>query len=63
MKKSAAIAHFGSESNLAKALGITRAAVNQWPDDVPRLRAFELEKLTEGKLKRLDQADLACKAA
>ena len=51
MRKLEAISHFGNATNLAKALGINSSAVYQWPDEVPRLRAFEIERITNGELK------------
>jgi DNA-binding transcriptional regulator YdaS (Cro superfamily) len=51
MKTKAAISYFGSKSQLAKSLGVTKGAVSQWPDDVPELRAYQIERLTNGKLK------------
>lgn len=38
---------------VAKALGITRVAVNLWPDDglIPELRARQLHEITNGKLR------------
>ncbi|MEG3753119.1 Cro/CI family transcriptional regulator [Psychromonas arctica] len=51
MKKAVAIKFFGSGANLAKALKINSSAVYQWPEVIPRLRAFEIERLTKGKLK------------
>jgi DNA-binding transcriptional regulator YdaS (Cro superfamily) len=61
MKKQIAVDHFKGKSNLAKALGISPASVSQWPDDVPELRAYQIERLTKGKLKadlpRLQQAN------
>ncbi|WP_392342708.1 Cro/CI family transcriptional regulator [uncultured Shewanella sp.] len=60
MKKQIAVDHFKGKSNLAKALGISPASVSQWPDDVPELRAYQIERLTEGALKadipQLEQA-------
>ncbi|MCX7132505.1 Cro/CI family transcriptional regulator [Aeromonas sp.] len=52
MKKADAIAHFGSAAELARALGITEAAVSRWGEDVPscRGRAHQIEVLTGGKL-------------
>tara|TARA_R110002033_G_scaffold102085_2_gene150058 strand:- start:17 stop:202 length:186 start_codon:yes stop_codon:yes gene_type:complete len=61
MKTKDAILYFGSKSQLAKNLGLTKSAVSQWPDDVPELRAYQIERLTKGKLKadlpRLQQAN------
>ncbi len=44
------IKHFGSGVALAKALGITPAAVYQW-ETIPPRRALEIEKLTNGLFK------------
>jgi DNA-binding transcriptional regulator YdaS (Cro superfamily) len=38
MTKQQAIAMFGSGAKLARALGITRGAVSQWPDDLDQDR-------------------------
>jgi DNA-binding transcriptional regulator YdaS (Cro superfamily) len=51
MKKELAVQYFKGKSKLAKALGISPASVSQWPDDVPQLRAYQIERLTKGKLK------------
>lgn len=51
MKKKSVIAHYGSVTAIAKALDITTAAVAKWEDIIPKGRAYELEKLTKGKLK------------
>jgi DNA-binding transcriptional regulator YdaS (Cro superfamily) len=50
MKTQDAIAHFGSASKLANAVGISRAAVSQWGVYVPPATAALLEKLTNGQL-------------
>lgn len=50
MTKSQAIKHFGSISALAKALGVTYEAVRQWAD-VPELRQYQIERITNGALK------------
>ncbi|MEH6814549.1 MAG: Cro/CI family transcriptional regulator [Motiliproteus sp.] len=55
MKKLDAIKHFGSPSKLAKALDIHPASVSQWGDEIPQLRAYQLERLTGGVLKADDQ--------
>lgn len=36
MKRETAIAAFGGVAKLAAALGITRQAIYQWPDDLPQ---------------------------
>jgi hypothetical protein len=51
MLKSEAIKHFGSRGKLARALGITRQSVQGWAEQIPWNRAFELERLTGGKLR------------
>ncbi|MER2492339.1 Cro/CI family transcriptional regulator [Catenovulum sediminis] len=51
MKKSDAIAYFGTQKKLADALGISQPAVAYWGEEVPQLQAYRLEKITNGKLK------------
>ena len=51
MKKKEVIDYFGSQSATAKALGITRQAVNQWPEMVPPAIAEAIERLSNGALK------------
>jgi len=51
MKKSDVISYFGTITEAAKALGLTKSAISQWPAEIPKLRAFEIERLTKGKLK------------
>lgn len=43
--------YFGTQAKVAEVLGISQASVSQWGDNVPKLRQFELERLTEGELK------------
>lgn len=51
------IDQFGSASNMARALGVTRGAVTQWGiDGLPSKQAIEIEKLTGGKFKAVDIA-------
>lgn len=55
--KARAIAEFGSATALARELGITAQAVQQWPDGpIPRLRQYELRDRYPG---RFDGAALA----
>jgi transcriptional repressor of cell division inhibition gene dicB len=52
MLKAAVLAHFdNSPVTVARALGITRSAVNQWPDLVPLKSALRLQAVTNGALK------------
>lgn len=51
MRKSDAIQHFGTGAALARALGIGKAFISKWPDDVPQRYAYEIERLTGGELK------------
>lgn len=47
--------YFGNQSNLARRLGISPAAITQWiVDGVPPARAIEIEKMTSGKFKAVD---------
>lgn len=54
MKTSMAIDHFETATALAKALGITKSSVSQWGEHVPPLRAYQLERITNGQLKADD---------
>ena len=51
MKTQDAIKYYGSQSALARAVGVTRAAVNAWGDEMPIGRQFQIEVLTSGALK------------
>lgn len=51
MKKVDVISYFGSVGNVAKALGISHASVSGWGEVIPKGRAFEIQALTEMKLK------------
>ncbi|MBE0471206.1 MAG: helix-turn-helix domain-containing protein [Methyloprofundus sp.] len=51
----AVIKHFGSQAELARRLGVDRAAVNQWMQTgLPARRAVEIEKLTNGQFRAVD---------
>jgi transcriptional repressor of cell division inhibition gene dicB len=39
MTKQEAISLFGNGASLARALGITRSAISQWPDDLDQPRS------------------------
>ena len=51
MRKSLVYRHFKSLQAIASALGITKSAVSQWPEVIPKGAAYELEWFTKGKLK------------
>lgn len=51
MKTEDAVRHFGTKSALARALGITKASLTSWRERVPALRAWQLSRITAGKLK------------
>lgn len=51
MKTAAAIEAFGSVKALADALEVSPQAIYQWGEEVPDGRDFQIEVLTEGKLK------------
>ena len=51
MRTKDAILHFGNKLKLAQALEISKSAISQWGDEVPELRAYQIERLTGGKLK------------
>lgn len=49
------ISHFGTQANLARALGVSRVAVTQWKTDgIPANQAIEIERITGGKFKAVD---------
>jgi transcriptional repressor of cell division inhibition gene dicB len=58
MKKAVVISHFGGVTETAKALNIKSQAVSQWPDDVPMLRAYQIEKITSGALQAEQKEDV-----
>ncbi len=43
--------YYGSMAAAARALGRTRGAIQQWPEDLPARVQFEIEGRTKGKLK------------
>lgn len=51
MNKLTAIDFYGTQRNLARALGISESSVSQWPELIPKGAALELEKITNGALK------------
>jgi hypothetical protein len=51
MLKKSVLDYFGGPSKTAQFLGLTHVAVIRWEEIIPKGRAYELEKLTKGKLK------------
>lgn len=49
IKTADAIKEFGDPLRLAAALGITRAAIYQWGETVPALRAYQIQELRRRK--------------
>jgi len=50
------VEHFGSQSELARALGIDRANVSMWIANrtVPSVHAINIERLTKGKFRAVE---------
>lgn len=55
MRKQDVIDHFGDGPKTAEALEITKQAVQGWGEIVPRGIAYEVEVITDGKL-RVDRS-------
>ena len=51
VKKADVINYFGSAAELARKLNISEAAISQWGESIPQVRAYQIEVLTGGKLK------------
>lgn len=51
MNKSDVVRHFGSQAEVARALGISPGAVWQWAEDLPEDRQAQIELLTGGRIK------------
>ena len=63
MKKETVLRHFNRKvSKLCQVLSITRQAVSQWPDIVPKGIAYELQVKTRGRLKVDERMYLRLKA-
>lgn len=67
MRKDDVVEYFGDQTKLARAIGITAAAVSQWPALVPksrrtsiRLAMRELANELEAEAKRLRRAAKEC---
>lgn len=51
MRRTDVIQHYGTQTAIAKALGIGKAFVSKWGEEVPQRYAYEIERLTNGALK------------
>jgi DNA-binding transcriptional regulator YdaS (Cro superfamily) len=51
MRKSDVLLFFKNGSKTARALGITKSAVSQWPDTIPEAMAYRAQAASKGKLK------------
>ena len=59
MKKQDVIEYYGTMAAAARALGVKRQAVHQWPDEVPLGRAYQLQVITNGELRVQDERSAA----
>lgn len=57
MTKDQAVAHFGTQTLLAKALGLTQGTISLWPDYPPPIRQLQIERLTGGALRAEPDCD------
>lgn len=51
LRKDEVVEYFGSQRAVAEALGVSEQAISKWTEFVPRGRAWQLELMTNGKLK------------
>lgn len=52
MRKVDVLAHYENNgAAVARAIGVTRSAVQQWPEVIPEAMAYRLERATDGALK------------
>ena len=59
MTKSDVLNFFKTQQGVAKAMTnagfpISQAAVSKWPETIPPLRAYQIERITKGELKADD---------
>jgi transcriptional repressor of cell division inhibition gene dicB len=57
MTKDEAVAHFGTQVLLARALGMSQGSVSLWGERPPEIRQLQIEALTGGKLKAGPECD------
>lgn len=46
-----AIKYFGTESEIARSLGVKPPSVSEWKDGIPIGRQYQIELATKGRLK------------
>nr|DAE10034.1 MAG TPA: DNA-binding transcriptional regulator [Siphoviridae sp. ct4sp3] len=51
MRKQDVIKFFGGVCKTAAVLGIKHPSVSEWPEVIPEGRAYQIEKITKGKLR------------
>lgn len=51
MDKAKVVEFFGSQKAMAKKLRTSQPSISKWGDDIPELRKFQIEVLTEGAFK------------
>lgn len=51
MKVKDAIERYGSKAEIARILGIARQSINNWGDDVPPLRVYQLKEKENANVK------------
>ena len=57
MTKDQAVEHFGTQVQLAQALGMSQGSVSLWGTFPPALRQLQLEALTSGTLRAEPDCD------
>lgn len=50
MLKKTALEHFGTAAELARAIGRTPQAIDEWPEVVPEGMAYKIQVITGGKV-------------
>lgn len=56
MKTQEAAEFFGGKKKLAQALGISPSAVTMWGETVPEVRQYQIQVISNGKLKAVIKA-------
>jgi DNA-binding transcriptional regulator YdaS (Cro superfamily) len=48
------VAHFGTQRDLAKALGISPQSINKWKQQIPAERVLDVERLCDSAVTRYE---------